>query len=105
MSLYDSQKKVHDFTKEFKPQYWNPHEIMARLSEEVGELAREINHRWGPKKKKSTEDLGEVGDEISDILFTLCCLANSQDIDLTESFDKMIDKINGRDSNRFEKAD
>lgn len=104
MSLYDAQKKVHEFTKQFNPQYWEPHEILARLSEEVGELAREVNHRWGPKKKKSTEELSEVGDEMVDIIFTLCCLANSQNIDLNESFDKMMDKCWGRDSDRFKKS-
>ena len=89
--------------RQYPEGYWSPHEIICRLAEETGELAREINHHFGPKKKKSTEDKKEIGDEMSDIIFTLICMANSLDIDLDDSFDKMMDKYNGRDENRWKK--
>jgi len=104
MSLKDIQKEVHEWTAQFSPQYWEPHQILARFVEETGELAREINHRWGPKKKKSTEELRELSDEISDVLFTLCCLANSKGIDLEDSWKNMMEKITNRDKNRFDKS-
>ena len=103
MSFKEKQKDVHDWVDQYKIGYWQPLEIMARLSEETGELARELNHRYGPKKKKSTEDKQEVGDEMADIIFTLCCLANSHDIDLDEHWENTIDKLYGRDKDRFEK--
>jgi mutator protein MutT len=105
MSLKDIQRDVDEWTKQFTPQYWQPLEILARLTEETGEFAREVNHRWGPKKKKSTEEKKEVSDEMADIIFTLCCMANSQGIDLDEAFNKMMDKLKGRDSARFERKD
>ena len=83
--------------------YFKPHEILARLVEEVGELAREINHKFGPKKKKSTEEVKELGDEMADIIFTLICLANSQNINLDKHFDKMMQKLNSRDKDRWTK--
>ena len=97
------QKEVDDWIKLHKIEYFEPFEIMARLTEEVGELAREINHLYGPKKKKATEDLRELEEEIGDIIFTLVCLANSHDIDLDKSFDRAMDKCYGRDKERFEK--
>ena len=103
MSLKDIQKQVDDWTSQFEPQYWQPHEILGRLIEETGELAREINHIYGPKPKKTTEPAKELSDEISDILFTLVCLANSQGVDLEESFQNMMQKYSRRDSDRFEK--
>ena len=103
MPLKDIQKQVDDWTQQFKIPYWTPHEILARLTEETGELAREINHIYGPKKKKSTEDLKEMEDEIADIIFTLCCLANSKNINLDESFKRVMDKCYGRDKDRYEK--
>jgi len=103
MSMKGMQDDIDKWTGQFKPQYWNPHEILARLTEEVGELAREVNHIWGPKKKKSSEDIKELGDEIGDVIFTLCCLANSQGIDLDESWKRVMDKCYGRDKDRFEK--
>lgn len=103
MVLKEAQKQVDDWTSQYKIPYWQPHEILARLTEEVGELAREINHLYGPKKKKSTEGSGELGEEIADVVFTLCCLANSKGIDLDREFKKVMDKCYGRDKDRFEK--
>lgn len=103
MSLKDIQKQVDEWTEQLKIPYWQPHEILARLTEETGELAREINHLYGPKKKKSTEETKEMADEMADIIFTLCCLANSKNIDLDKSFERVMDKCYGRDKDRYEK--
>jgi NTP pyrophosphatase (non-canonical NTP hydrolase) len=100
----EAQKEVDDWVKQFKMGYWRPLEQMTRLTEEVGELARELNHRFGPKRKKSTEELKEVGDEIADILFTVICIANALDIDIDEAFKKMMDKYNNRDATRYERV-
>ena len=54
MSLKKIQKEVDTWASQYKTGYWKPHEILARLTEEVGELAREINHVYGPKKKKDS---------------------------------------------------
>jgi len=83
--------------------YWKPLEILARLTEETGELAREINHRFGPKKKKATEDKKELEEEIADVIFTLACLANSLHLDIDRGFKAVMDKCYGRDKDRFEK--
>ncbi len=97
------QKQVDKWVKQYKIGYFKPFEILARLIEEVGELAREINHSFGPKKKKATEDKKEIGDEIGDIIFTLTCLANSLRIDLDKSFKKVMDKVYKRDKDRWKK--
>ena len=99
--FYAIQKDVDEWTSKFEPQYWEPHAILARLMEETGEVAREINHLFGPKRKKSTEQEGDLGDEIADIIFTLCCLANSQKISLDRSWGDMMDKYERRDRNRY----
>src|SRR4030042_2284489 len=103
MSLTKLQKSVDKWVNQYANGYWKPLEILARLTEEVGELARELNHRFGPKKKKSSEKKQEIGDEIADIFFTLICLANSLNINLDKSFEKMMKKLNTRDKKRYEK--
>jgi NTP pyrophosphatase (non-canonical NTP hydrolase) len=97
------QKQVDNWVRQYKIEYFKPLEILARLIEEVGELARELNHRFGPKKKKTTEENKEIGDEMADIIFTLVCLANSLGIDLDKSFNEMMKKYQKRDNNRYEK--
>lgn len=81
--------------------YWSPHEILARLVEETGELARLVNHVYGPKKKKNNESEQDFEEEIGDILYTLACFANTHHIDLEEALQKSLDKVKNRDKNRF----
>ena len=99
------QEQVDSWVKQYKIGYFKPLEILARLTEEVGELAREINHKFGPKKKKPTEETNEIGDEAADIIFTLACLANSLGIDLDKHFKRVMAKYQGRDKNRFDKKE
>ena len=103
MSLKDIQKQVDEWINLHKITYWKPHEILARLIEETGELAREINNIHGSRIKKPTEKDVKIDDEIGDIIFTLCCLANSQNICLEEAFSRVMDRCYGRDKDRYEK--
>ena len=98
-----AQKDVDAWIQQHKIKYWTPHEILVRVMEEAGELAKEINHVYGPKKKKSSEAKSEIQDEIGDIIFALTCLANSLGIDLDETHEKTMDKLHGRDKDRYEK--
>jgi NTP pyrophosphatase (non-canonical NTP hydrolase) len=102
-SLADMQHDVDQYINQFKAGYFSPMENMVRLTEEVGELAREINHVYGPKQKKLSEQEKDIGMELADNLFVLICLANSMDIDLTDYFQRTMDKVNTRDKNRFER--
>lgn len=101
--MKNEQERVDQWVSQYKIGYFRPLEILARLMEETGELARELNHRYGPKKKKSEEDVAEIGDEMADIIFSLVCLANSLDIDLDTHFDTMMKKYSERDKDRWEK--
>jgi len=103
MALKELQKEVDDWIQQYKLGYFKPHEILARLMEETGELAREVNHEFGAKKKKAAEADNEIGDEIADIFFTLVCMANSLNIDLDEKWIKMMNKYTNRDKGRWEK--
>ncbi|MCE5002059.1 nucleotide pyrophosphohydrolase [Staphylococcus pseudoxylosus] len=102
-SMKDMQTEVDDYIGQFKTGYFSPLANLARLTEEVGELSREINHYYGEKKKKSSEAENTIKAELGDNLFVLMCIANSLDIDLTESFDETMQKFNTRDKNRFER--
>ncbi|MDW8798798.1 nucleotide pyrophosphohydrolase [Staphylococcus pseudoxylosus] len=102
-SMKDMQTEVDDYISQFKTGYFSPLANLARLTEEVGELSREINHYYGEKKKKSSEAENTIKAELGDNLFVLMCIANSLDIDLTESFDETMQKFNTRDKNRFER--
>ncbi|MGH9456126.1 MAG: nucleotide pyrophosphohydrolase, partial [Thermoanaerobaculia bacterium] len=79
MSFADAQKDVDAWISQFEEGYWQPLSMLARVTEEVGELAREINHRYGEKPKKPDEPEADLAVEIADIFFVLLSLANSLD--------------------------
>ncbi len=60
MSIKDNQKEVDDWVQQFNLPYWPALEQLARLTEETGEVAREINHLHGTKKKKPEERTQEL---------------------------------------------
>jgi len=81
--------------------YWDELSLLARLTEEVGEVAREYNHRFGAKRKKASEGDAALEDELADVLWILLCMANQQGIDLEAAFGGTMDKLNTRDAGRF----
>jgi NTP pyrophosphatase (non-canonical NTP hydrolase) len=103
MSLKDAQHRVDAWVHQFEEGYFHPLTNLARLAEEVGELAREVNHRFGQKTKKAEEPEGDLGMEMADIIFVLICMANREGIDLQESFDRMMEKVDQRDEKRWTK--
>jgi NTP pyrophosphatase (non-canonical NTP hydrolase) len=103
MAFKKIQKDVDGWIGQYKVGYFKPLEILARLIEEVGETARELNHMFGPKKKKPTEDKADLEGELADVIYTVVCLANSQKIDLDHAWKKMMKKLNTRDKDRWEK--
>jgi NTP pyrophosphatase (non-canonical NTP hydrolase) len=103
MSLKQYQKQIDDWAQTLAKPYWHPLSQFARLSEEIGEIGRLLNHLYGDKPKKETEAKQELPEEIADAMFALICMANSHDIDLDKAVDAVIAKSTGRDANRFAK--
>jgi len=101
MSLADAQRRVDEWISQYEEGYFHPLTNIARLTEEVGELAREVNHRFGQKTKKHNEPEGDLAMEMADILFVLVCMANREQIDLQDAFDRMMAKVETRDRDRW----
>lgn len=104
-SMKEMQQQVDDYIGQFKEGYFPPMELLARLTEELGELSREIQHQYGMKKKKSTEVEKAIDEELGDLLFVLICLANSQQIDMQKSLDQVMQKFQTRDKDRWTKKE
>jgi NTP pyrophosphatase (non-canonical NTP hydrolase) len=101
VSFTEAQARVDAWISQFEEGYFDPLTNMTRLSEEVGELAREVNHRFGRKTKKQDEPEGDMALEMADIMFVLICMANREGIDLQAAFERMMAKVEGRDANRW----
>ena len=104
-TMKEMQNEVDTYIGQFKEGYFSPLAMMARLTEEMGELAREINHTYGEKPKKSTEKEKLIEEELGDVLFVMICLANSLNIDLEKAHDMVMNKFNTRDKDRWTRKD
>ena len=50
--MAEMRREVDQYISQFKEGYFSPLSMMARMSEEVGELAREVNHQFGENRRK-----------------------------------------------------
>lgn len=99
MKLNEAQELVDKWIRETGVRYFNELTNMAILSEEVGELARQISRIYGEQSFKENEK-PNLGEEIADVLFVLICLANQTGINLEDEFKKGLEKRENRDRHR-----
>jgi NTP pyrophosphatase (non-canonical NTP hydrolase) len=102
ITLEDAQAMVDNWIKTVGVRYFSELTNTAVLMEEVGELARLMSRSYGDQSFKSGEKQGSeaLGDEMSDVLFVLICLANQTGVDLTAAFHRGMEKRTVRDSDR-----
>lgn len=101
LTIEAMQHQVDDYISQFKEGYFQPMTLVVRLTEELGELAREVNHTFGEKPKRPDEAAGSIALELGDLMFVITCLANRLDIDLAEAFSQVMEKFQTRDRNRW----
>lgn len=99
MTIKEAQNTVDSWIKEYGVRYFSELTNMTVLTEEVGELARVIARKYGDQSFKEGEK-DNMGEEIADIFWVLCCIANQTGIDITEEFKKSIEKKTQRDKDR-----
>lgn len=98
------QKEVDDCNGQHEPGYWGPYINLTHLMVELGDVAREINHLYSPKKKKEDEKESTLGKELVDVIVSIVYISNSHSINLSEEWQEMFaTKLNGRDKERFKK--
>lgn len=104
LTFADASARVDAYVSQFKEGYFPPLLLMARLTEEAGEVARVIAHENG-KTPKPGEDAGDLELELADLLFVMMCMANERGISLERGFARMMDKVETRDANRWTRKD
>ena len=103
MELQVLQDKVDSWIKNYGVRYFGILTNMAQLTEEVGEVARIISRRYGEQSEKKVDVNKDLGEELSDVIFVVLCIANQTGINLQKSFDKKIILKSKRDKERHMK--
>ena len=99
ISIKRAQQIVDQWINTYGVRYFSELTTMAVLTEEVGELARVMARKYGDQSFKEGEK-SNLGDEMADVLWVLLCLANQTGVDLTEEFQKNMEKKTKRDATR-----
>lgn len=109
MTINEAQQQVDGWIKTVGVRYFSELTNMAILTEEVGELARHIARQYGDQSYRSKDNKpppsaevwrGLLADEMADVLWVLICLANQTGVNLTEAFQKNMEKKTQRDAER-----
>lgn len=102
MTITDAQAEVDHWIQSIGVRYFDEMTNLAQLVEEVGEVARILSRTCGEQSCKPGTQLGDLSDELADVLFVVICLANQSGIDLTTALRKNLDKKTKRDRDRHQ---
>jgi len=100
ITIRDTQQLIDDWIRTTGVRYFSELTNMAILTEEVGEVARLMSRLYGDQSFKDSDKDKQLSDELADVLWVLCCIANQTGIDLTTAIEKNLEKKNIRDAQR-----
>ncbi|WP_412028342.1 nucleotide pyrophosphohydrolase [Deinococcus yunweiensis] len=100
LTFADASARVDAYISQFREGYFPPLLMLARLTEETGEIARVVAHMNG-KTPKAGEDVGDLELELADLLFVMVCMANERGLSLERGFERMMHKVETRDATRW----
>jgi len=102
ITIKKAQEIVDKWINTTGVRYFSELTSLAQLVEEVGEVARVMSRTYGDQSFKKSEEGKKLADELADVFFTLICIANQTGVDLTEAFQRNIEKKEKRDKNRHQ---
>lgn len=100
ITLRQAQLNIDEWIRTIGVRYFDEMTNLAQLVEEVGEVARILSRTVGEQSSKPNEKLGDLADELADVMFVTICLANQSGIDLTDALQKNLTKKTTRDATR-----
>jgi NTP pyrophosphatase (non-canonical NTP hydrolase) len=100
MTIEMAQETVDAWIQKNGVRYFNELTNLGILVEEVGELSRLMVRTYGEQSFKESDTNRELSDELADVLWVLFCIANQTGVNLTEAFQKNMEKKSLRDANR-----
>ena len=100
LTVSDYQDLVDEWIKTLGVRYFSELTNLGILMEEAGEVARIMTRTYGDQSFKPGDDSSDLADELADVLFVVCCLANQTGVDLTRAIKKNLEKKTLRDKDR-----
>ena len=102
MTITEAQQTVDQWINTTGVRYFNELTNTVILMEEVGEVARIISRKYGEQSFKKSDEEVNLADEMADVLWVLCALANQTGINLTDAITNNLQKKTERDAERHQ---
>lgn len=100
LTISDYQDLVNEWVNTYGVRYFSELTNLGILVEEVGEVARLLTRTYGDQSFKPGDNSFDLADELADVIFVVCCLANQTGVDLTSAVKKNLEKKTSRDKDR-----
>ena len=100
LTLSEIQEQVDKWIRRYGLRYFDVLTNMVILTEEIGELARIIARKYGMQSYKEGVSPKNLSEEMGDVLWVICCLANQTGVSLEEAFRDSLQKKSNRDALR-----
>lgn len=100
LTIGDFQTQVDQWVRTVGVRYFSELTNLGILTEEVGEVARIMTRIYGDQSFKSDKEAPNLADELADVLFVVCCIANQTGVDLTAAIHENLQKKTRRDKDR-----
>ncbi len=100
LTIKDYQGQVDQWVRTLGVRYFSELTNLGILVEEVGEVARIMTRIYGDQSFKPGKARPDLADELADVLFVVCCIANQTGVDLTAAIHENFKKKTQRDKDR-----
>lgn len=100
LTIKGYQAQVDQWVRTLGVRYFSELTNLGILVEEVGEVARIMTRIYGEQSFKPKESSPDLADELADVLFVVCCIANQTGVDLTVAIHENLKKKTQRDKDR-----
>jgi|SRR3989344_7419836 len=93
MEIKELQKQAEDIINKIDNKLEFTHNnknIILHLTEELGEISRQI---LNPELKRQNMDIDNLKEEIADVILLISKLANNNKIDIEEAIESKIEKL------------
>lgn len=101
-TIRQAQEDIDEWVHTVGVRPFSPLTNLGVLTEEVGEVARLLIRIHGDQSFKDPSEAANLSDELADVLFSLICIANQNDVNLEKALKKNIEKKTNRDTDRHQ---
>ena len=102
LGIKEAQQMINKWFDSIGVRHFNELTNLGQLTEEVGEVARIMIRQYGEQSFKESDTDRDLAEELSDVLFSILCIAEQTNSDMAGAFRRKMEKRMARDKERHQ---